>query len=403
MQLRLALRNVFRNRRRTLFSLSVLAVSVTILFIVLAFQSQFLLSVRTSLACETGAVQVADERLFENTAEGYEYLIAPEQLEQVREMVVDSDGVTGVTWRLDFAGLVGDETGSTLLLGRGIVPCNCVQPYECTVIQGEPLAEGAAREVILGRGLARRLNVAAGDRINVATGTVSGSFNAATVDVIGELSYGVEAVEDQLGLFPIEFVQRLLKTDGVERVLISLETLDDAATFAASLDQRLGEAGLPLVTRTWEQLNSSYESIRSFYAAFSGLAAICIFVFVFFSVLEVLTISFLERTREVGTVRALGVPRGRVFRSFVLEGIALGALGAPAGVIVGTAVVLVFNALGVQWTPPGAAMPQALVLTIRPSVVIVPLLLAIVATLVSALYPSWKSARETIVDALRSV
>jgi putative ABC transport system permease protein len=257
--------------------------------------------------------------------------------------------------------------------------------------------------VILGRGLAQRLNVATGDRINVATGTVSGNFNAATVDVIGELSYGIEEVEDQLGLFSIDFVQRLLKTDGIERVLIQLDDLDDAEPFAGALQGRLEEAGFPLATRTWEELNSSYESIRSFYAAFSGLAAIGIFVFVFFSVLEVLTISFLERTQEIGTIRAFGIPRGRVFRSFLLEGMTLGALGAPAGVIVGTVAVLGFNALGIQWTPPGAAMPQPLTLTIDAGVVLIPLVLAIAATLVSALYPSWKSSRQTIVDALRSV
>ena len=61
MQLRLALRNVFRNRRRTLFSLAVLVVSMSILFVVLAFQGEFLRATRLSLACETGAVQVADE------------------------------------------------------------------------------------------------------------------------------------------------------------------------------------------------------------------------------------------------------------------------------------------------------------------------------------------------------
>jgi putative ABC transport system permease protein len=318
-------------------------------------------------------------------------------------LLLEAEVVAGVSWRLDCAGLVGDERGSTLLIGRGVVPGNAVQPYECVVVEGDPLSPDAAREVVLGRGLAKRLDVAYGDRINVATGTVSGDFNAATVDVIGELTYGIEEIEDQLGLFPIGFVQRLLKTDGIERLLIRLDDLDEAAGFSEALRGRLEAAGLPLTTRTWEELDSSYESIRTFYTAFSGLAAIGIFVFVFFSVLEVLTISFLERTREIGTIRAFGVPRARVFRSFLLEGIALGALGAPAGVLVGTALVLGFNALRFQWTPPGAAIPQPLLLSIDAGVVVIPLLLTLAATLVSALYPSWKASRQTIVDALRSV
>jgi putative ABC transport system permease protein len=402
MQLRLALRNVFRNRRRTLFSLAVLVVSMSILFVVLAFQGEFLRATRLSLACETGAVQVADERLFESTATGYEYLIPPEQLDAVFALIAAEEGVLGVAQQLNFAGLVGDETGSTLIIGRGVVPCNCVQDYECIVTTGDPLAEDASRQVILGASLARKLNVRPGDRINIATGTVSGNFNAATVDVVGELTYSIEEVEKQLGLFPIAFVQRLLKTDGVERILIGLEDLDGADAFSARLQTALDDAGIRLATRTWEELNPSYESIRSFYAAFTGLAAVGIFVFVFFSVLEVLTISFLERTREIGTLRAFGTTRWHVFRGFLIEGAALGLIGGLLGVVFGTGLTLLFNALRVTWTPPGAAIPQAIRLLIGVEVVLVPFVVAVAATLVSAVYPSWKNARLRIVDALRT-
>jgi len=402
MQWQLALRNVFRNRRRTLFSLAVLVVSTSILLVVLSFQTEFLRATRLSLACETGAVQVADARLFAGTAVGYEYLIQPDVVDRVFALLASERDVIGATQQLNFAGLIGDERGSSLIVGRGIVPCNCVQDYECLVTVGDPLAEDASRQVILGAGLARKLNVQTGDRINIATGTVSGNFNAATVDVIGELTYGVRDVERQLGLFPIAFVKRLLKTEGVERILVGLANLEDAESFSTRLQASLNAQGIPLVTRTWKELSPSYESIRSFYAAFTGLAGVGIFVFVFFSVLEVLTISFLERTREIGTIRAFGTSRGHVFRGFLLEGAVLGLLGGVAGVFFGTGLALLFNAAGVTWTPPGATIPQAIGLPITARVLLIPFLVAIAATLVSAVYPSWKNARLRIVDALRS-
>jgi len=402
MQLGLALRNVFRNRRRTVFSLAVLVVGMSILSLVLAFQGEFLRATRQSLACETGAVQVADERLFESTATGYEYLISPAVLDAVLALVAKEEGVIGVAQQLSFAGLVGDEKGSTLIIGRGIVPCSCVQNYDCLVTTGDPLAKDASRQVILGASLARKLNVKQGDRINIATGTVSGNFNAATVDVVGELTYSLKEVEKQLGLFPISFVQRLLKTDGVERILIGLEDLGDAEAFSEHLQAALASAGVPLTTRTWEELNPSYGSLRSFYAAFTGLTAIGIFVFVFFSVLEVLTISFLERTREIGTLRAFGTTRWHVFRGFLLEGAILGLIGGLLGVVSGTGLAFLFNVLRITWIPPGAAIPQAIRLAIGADVVLIPFIVAIAATIVSALYPSWKTARLRIVDALRS-
>ena len=403
MIVRLAIRNVFRNRRRTAFSLAVVLIGTALFLFVLGFISEALRTTRLSLACETGAVQIADPRLFENAGDGYDYLIDPDVRDNVASIVGDSDGVLGVAWQLSFAGLVGDETGSRLVVGRGVIPCNCIQDYTCLVTTGEDLGTEADREVVLGQSLAAALDVGIGDRVNIATGTVSGNFNAATVEVIGLLTYSLESVEEQLGLFSVAFVQRLLKTDGVERILVGLENLDQAQQRADEWQTALDIAGIPLETRTWEELNSSYASLRSFYAAFNGLAGVAVFVLVFFSVIEVLTISFLERTREIGTVRSFGTTRARVFATFLLEGGMLGLLGAIAGITVGVGLAALFNAVGVTWTPPGAAVPQAIQLHLTPMTVFLPFVSSVFATLMSAIIPSWRNARLRIVDALRSV
>ena len=403
MELKIALRNVFRNRRRTAFSLTVIVIGTVVFLFLLGFLGETLRSTERSLACETGAVQVADLRLFENRSLGYEYLISPAVREQVATLVSKMPGVIGVTWQLGFAGLVGDEEGSTLIVGRGVVPCNCVNEVECLVTSGEALREDASRQAILGRRLARKLDVAVGDRVNIATGTVSGTFNAATVSVIGEFVYSPETVEEQLGLFPLGFVQRLLKTDGVERILIGLTDLGAAEGFAEELSSRLEAAGIPLATRTWKDLSPSYESLSTFYTAFSGLAGVAVFALVFFSVIEVLTLAFLERTREVGTIRAFGATRWRVFRTFLLEGAFIGAMGGALGVLFGVVVALGFNAAGVAWTPPGAAVPQPVRLEISLATTLLPFVTALAATWASALYPAWKNARLQIVQSLQSV
>jgi putative ABC transport system permease protein len=403
MHIKTALRNVFRNRRRTAFSLAVIVVGFVILVSVLSFVDEGLYSTKVSLAREFGAVQVAAESLFENTSIGYDYLIPPAALDTVIDVVSEMPGVTGLSWQLNFAGLVGDESGSTLIVGRGLVRCSETADYDCLLIAGDPLTDTSDRDVVLGRALARKLGVEPGDRVNIATGTVTGNFNAATVRVAGEIAYSVGGLESQLGLFPITFVQRLLKTDGVERILIGLEDVDEADAFANELQDRLVQAGSSLVTRTWEQLNPSYESIATFYGAFSSLAMMGIAVLVFFSVLEVLTISFLERSREIGTLRAFGTPRGRVFGSFLLEAGFLGLFGALLGSAISVALILVFNAIGFAWTPPGAAMPQAIQLRLSSGTVIMPIVIVLFSTLLSALFPSWRNSRIAIAKALQSV
>ena len=403
MQIKTSLRNVFRNRRRTVFSLAVIVVGFIVLVAVLGFVDEALQSTKISLASETGAVQVGAEGLFDNTSTGYDYLISPAELDTVVRTVSQMSGVLGIAWQLNFAGLVGDEAGSTLIIGQGLIPCSDVQDYECLVETGDPLSADSDREVVLGRALARKLGVRIGDRINIATGTVAGDFNAATVTVTGEMTYAVEDLEAQLGMFPISFVQRLLRTDGVERILIGLDDIDNADAFAADLQERLRTAGSPLVTRTWKDLNPSYSSLESFYSAFSGLAMMGVAVLVFFSVLEVLTISFLERSREIGTLRAFGTPRGRILGSFLLEGAFLGLIGSVLGALISVALVLVFNAIGISWTPPGAAIPQTISLRLSAQAIMMPVVLVLFSTLLSALFPSWKNSRVEIVKALHSV
>lgn len=394
---------MFRNRRRTAFSLTVIVVGTAIFLFALAFIGEALRSSRTAIVCETGAVQVADRRLFDNETEGYDYLISPDTRDRVASLLEGRSGVIGTAWQLDFAGLAGDESGSTLILGRGVTTCSCVEGYDCFAIEGGPLPTGDAREVVLGRALAAKLGIGIGDRLNVATGTASGNFNAATVTVVGTLSYGIETLEEQLGLFPIGFVQRLLKTDGVARILIGLEDPQQAGEFVSVLSADLTSAGIPLDARTWEELSPSYESLKTFYAAFSGLAGVAVFVLVFFSVVEILTISFLERTREVGTVRAFGATRWRVFRGFLLEGMLIGVIGAAVGATLGLVSAAAFNAIGFSWTPPGAAVAQAIRLELGPSVALVPFVTVVLATITSSLYPAWKTSRQRVVQSLQSV
>ena len=403
MELKIALRNVFRNRRRTAFSLTVIAVGTAVFLFVLAYVGEALLSERLSSACETGAVQVADERLFASQANGYDHLISPELQARVVDLVTKRPGVLGTSLELDFAGLIGDANGSTLVVGRGLTPCDCVPNTTCYAIEGKPISGGNAREAVLGRRLAAKLGVDTGASINIATGTVTGNFSAATVTVVGQVSYSLGTVEEQLGLFPTGFVQHLLKTDGVERILIGLDDLNKAPQFADELRRALAAEGIPLGVRTWQDLSTGYASSQSFYAAFSGLAGISVFALVFFSVVEILTISFLERTREVATTRAFGATRWRVFRGFLLEGAAIGAIGAVIGVVLASVLTLAFNAARITWMPPGSAVPQAIHLSLSLSTALVPLVTVILATVASSVYPAWKNARSSVVKALQAV
>jgi putative ABC transport system permease protein len=400
---KIAARNVLRNKRRTAFSLGVTALGVAILFFVIGFINDSFDSIKSNLTREIGAVQIADAKLFDNKTERYEYLIPPETVEKIVALLRDDPRVKGYTWTLGFAGLIGNEKGSTLVVGRGLIPGNPIEDYSEIVVAGRPLTNDGTPQILIGRRLAETLNVRPGDIINVATGTASGAFNAASAMIVGIIRYNNIAQEGQIGIVNLEFAQQLLRTQGVERIIVQLNDLDQAEAFAQELKAKLSALGIPLDARPWQKLTAFYDSIRAFWTVFAAFTTMGVFVLVFFSVLEVLTMSFLERTREVGTIRAIGTNRLQVFRIFLAEGTILGLLGGLLGVLAGAALGLWINSVDIRWLQPGALDPVPVRIAVNLSVAVVPFLTALISTFLGTLYPAWKTARQNIVEALSYV
>jgi putative ABC transport system permease protein len=397
---RIALRNVFRNKRRTAFSLGVIILGVSILYLVIGFVGGSLESVKRNLISQIGAVQIAHSDYFENATDGYEHLLTPGDYAAIETLLQQDARLAGYTAELNFAGLVGNRDGSTPMLGTGLIPRNGIQDYASLITQGTSMKDDGSPQIIIDEDMAETLGVTVGDQLNIATGTVSGSFYAVGATVSGIFLWNSQTNAGLLGYVNLSLAQKLLKTDGVDVILIQLQDFNDSEDFAITLQQKLTDAQLDFEVRPWQELSPFYESIRQFWGVFSGFTTIGVFVLVFFSVLEVLTMSFLERTREVGTVRAIGTYRSQLFRMFLLEGALVGFIGGILGVVTGIGLSILVNSSNIMWLPPGALEEIPVEIQIGVTVAIVPMLTAIFSTLLSAIYPSLKNARMNIVRAL---
>jgi len=128
-------------------------------------------------------------------------------------------------------------------------------------------------------------------------------------------------------------------------------------------------------------------------------------VIVLFTVSNTMNTAVVERTVEIGTIRAIGLRRSGVERLFVLEGMMLGVAGAASGALFALLVAAVINQLGLTWLPPGSGGPLPLVLLVwndKFMLLGTPLGLSVIATL-SAWWPAHRASRLGIVDALRHV
>ncbi len=395
------LRSVWRNRRRTLLSLAIIAFGTAVSVFVLAFLDNARDQIRDASVAEYGNVQIASPTWFEEESDGYDALLRPEHVGALVDLLRSEPSYRASTRQLQFPGLAASGDRTEVVRIRSVEPDNEVLDFSDYVVEGRGLRTDDRAAVLIGRSLAERLSLAPGDSLTVTLTTVEGAYNASPFTVAGVYRFSSEQVESQVLLIPLSFGQLLLDTEGVGRVLVALDSVEATPAAAARIAAGLDDAGLPLEVRTWRQLSPIYDQLSSYFDLLFGFLSLAVSVLVFFIILQVLTLAFLERTREIGTLRALGTTRGEVFRMFFSESAWLAALGSTIGILGGLLLSLGFNALGIEWRPPGTVEPAVLATQVGPLAVLLPFVVSLSATLLSALYPSVQAARLRIVDALR--
>ena len=346
------LRSLWRNRRRTLLSLAIIAFGTAVSFFVLAFLEDSRDQIRQSSVDEYGNLQIASALLFDDKAEGYDQLLTPQQVSAIENILRDEPSYVASTVQLEFPGLAASGDRTQVVRVRAVAPENGLNDFSRFVIEGRPLQQEDIASVLVGRSLANRLGLEVGAVITVTLTTVDGAYNASPLVIAGIYGFSSEQVESQVLLLPLRFGQRLLNTTGIDRVIVGLDRIAATDSARDRIAGALRESGLDLDVRTWDVLSPFYRQLSSYFNLLFGFLTLAVSVLVFFIILQVLTLAFLERTREIGTLRALGTTQSEVFRLFFSESAWLAVLGSGVGILAGVALSLAFNTLGIEWTPP---------------------------------------------------
>lgn len=395
------LRSLLRNRRRTLLSVAIIGLGTAISLFVYAFLQDARLQIQEVTVDEYGNLQIASPLLWNDTADGYEYLIDPETEQRIFDVLDERPAVTGTTTQLKFPGLLAFGKQTKVVQVTGQVPENTTLSIDSLVVEGRPFGASDVASVLIGQSLADQLGVGVDDVVTLTLTTVDGAYNATPLRVAGVYRFSSEQVELQSLFIPQSFAQLLLNTRGVDRLIVGLENIRSTDAEAKAIQSRLDAAGLPLEVRTWYELSPFYEQLAGYFDILFGFLSLAVFILVFFIILQVLTLAFLERTREIGTLRALGTTRSEVMWQLLAESAWLAVIGSLAGVAVGILIGLAFNAAQVEWLPPGTVEESVLSVQLTAATALPPFAVGLVATLLSSVFPAIQTSRQRIVDALR--
>jgi putative ABC transport system permease protein len=242
--------------------------------------------------------------------------------------------------------------------------------------------------------------------IELLAATVGGAPNVVRMELSGAEQQAAKELDDNFVGMNLALAQKLVfgrDEAKVTGIVLQLRRTEDLAAVRARLNGIFTKHGLDLEVRDFAELNPFYAQVRRFFGAMFLFIALIMGVIVLFTVVNTMTMTVMERTSEIGTSRALGVRRSGIRLQFMLEGLLLGASGATFGLAIAIAETLFVNHAGLRWTPPGNATSTAfrLALLEHPSLILIGWVAIVAVATFAALAPASRAARLQVVDALR--
>jgi putative ABC transport system permease protein len=360
----------------------------------------------TTINSQLGHIQIFRQGYAEHAKrEPESYLLDSETVKKVKDILEEIPEVQVVATRLNFSGLLSNGSTSIGVFGIGMeAELEAEMSSGLTIIKGEDLFADEEDAVLLGEGLAHTMEVQPGEVLTLLSSTADGAINALDVTVAGIFNTYAKEYDDRAMRMNLPHTKLLLYTDEVTRVVVLLKETAFTEKTASLLTARLKDAELEVEIKTWRDLADFYNSVKMMFGNLFGFIQIIVVVIVVLGIANTMMMTVMERTSEIGTIRALGTKKRGVMQLFLLEGLIIGVLGGLLGVFSGIGAAELISAMEIMMPPPpGASKGYPINIKIVPEVLSLSFGLAVVAALCSSFYPAFKASRLRIVDALRFV
>ncbi|MFM9916560.1 MAG: ABC transporter permease [Rhizobacter sp.] len=464
----LAWRNLLRNRRRSLMTLIAMLLGLVAVLLFGGFVTDIKHGLQSEFVRRTGHLQVQQQDYFRlGSGNPTAYGIANYQrvIKAIEQDPVLAPMLAVLTPTLQFGGIAGNFAAgvSRTVFVNGVVVddqnrMRAWNDYQMRVLSRHLSLSGSETDAaVIGTGVARVLELCTalkvpdceaknevaepealgadlpadiaslsaaprasaanvgstdggGRRIELLAGNARGAPNVATVNVIRAEFQGLKELDDVYVGLHLSQAQKLIfgsRPPQVTAIVLQLQHTSQIPLARERLDELLKTTlkDEPLAVFDYETLNPYYGQALSMFASIFGFISVLIGGIVLFTVSNTMSMAVVERTVEIGTLRAIGLRQKGIKAMFVTEGVVLGCFGAVLGIAAALGCAWAINHLGLTWIAPGRIEPSPLAVSLsgEHAMMIVSAIGLVIVAALSSILPASRAARMNIVDALRHV
>lgn len=405
--LRLAWRNVWRQRRRTFL----IAFAMGVIMGLLVFYDGMVVGMEQAIygnAIEImgGNIQVHAPGYNEKT--GSKPLLPLDDPDSVVQAAEAHPNVVLATKRINTGGMVTNREGafSVTIVGLETEKEAPTSTVAQNISAGRFLAPDDGDLIVIGQGLATAMDIGVDDRITMVGNTKHEQTRQRTMTVVGIYDVGVPAIEKNTIYISLNEAQQLFDLNGqVTEVVVNLDQIGQEPGVIREINAKQPGYEVDTWITGFPEMKRGMDLDKATMGIFGiimlGIAAIGIF--------NLLMMAVFERTREIGVLGALGLKPRQIMILFLLEGILIGVMGAVLGAILGTLVNGIFSVVGIDYSQYADIADYMALFSDKIYTQLVPLkvlkhslTLAGIAAIAS-LYPAREASRQEPAEALHYV
>ncbi len=408
----MAVRNLGRNRRRSLLAgLSVL-ISILLIFFLNGLMGGMMGSiVKNYTKNDTGHVNI--------TTQGYR---ARERFMPVDESIPDSAALARAVEEIPE--LQGRVARTAERIRFGVVLSSGPNSKTALGIAGDPEDEknllmldrslqpggtylDAPGQAILGQGLARDLGLGVGDILKVVTQKADYGLGFKRFRITGIFKTNVNTLDNAVFQIGLADARELLGLgDGAQQILVMLKDYRESDRAAALLESRLSALGFEgLSIQPWTRLGDFPRFVRMAETMYLYIYLFVAFLGAFI-ITNIMMMVVLERRKEIGILKSMGMPKGDILKLFLAEGTLLGMAGSAVGAVLGLGMNFVLSKVGMDFTRSMSGfewpMDNIVYPTVNPALALAFFALGSVVAATMSLLPSRSAAKMNPIDAIRS-